>query len=95
VHKRSSSSSTPEGPETNLQQSLVAGDSDGKKCPKPALRCSAVEAAESSVLLDLSRDAIEINRLLHMRRWDTRKIVCQFDHGRSVHRARQAGAGVK
>jgi len=31
--------------------------------PKTALRCGAVEAAGSSVLLDLSRDAIEINPL--------------------------------
>ena len=33
--------------------------------PKPALRCGAVEAAGSSVLLDLSRDAIEINPRAH------------------------------
>jgi hypothetical protein len=31
------SSSTPEGPETNLEQSLVAGDSDGTKCPHTAI----------------------------------------------------------
>jgi hypothetical protein len=28
------SSSAPEGPEKKLEQSLIAGDSDGKKCPR-------------------------------------------------------------
>jgi len=47
----------------NRQGSLGLELSNRSSCPKPALRCGAVAAAGSLVLLDLSRDAIEINPL--------------------------------
>jgi len=63
--------------------------------PQTRPSCSPVEAAGSSVLLDLTRGVIETNSLRTRGEGALRRVVSQFDQRRSVRRGRWTGAGVK